>query len=310
MRNNTTSKSESEFEVALARRLHSNHLAMMRNRKHRAKIRLEGRPPKTLECIDCGKTIIRIYRSGRIRCQDCSKIHTKKLDKEQYLNRTDKQREVERLQRKQKYNNLTPEQKEQNNIKHHIWYKKNPEKTRATTNKHKQTLLYINSQISFLERFFEKNYPNNPDIIFKSDRDRSKYQELTRFLFSSLLPLSCEVCDSKQSAHIHHKEYTYPIQRENLQRLCKRCHYKSHHPECNSVSKKEKTKLRFKHNYMLKHIKHCQLCGDDGTTERGVLEVHHFKYDDNPESYIKVCRICHHRKLHHNEISRDSLAEA
>ena len=72
-----------------------------------------------------------------------------------------------------------------------------------------------------------------PKKILIGNLTRGEYGMLTRLLFDSVLPKSCELCGSTENLHIHHKVYALPILREHLQRLCQPCHSKI--PKRNSV---------------------------------------------------------------------------
>jgi hypothetical protein len=92
------------------------------------------------------------------------------------------------------------------------WRKKYPEKAREQKRK-------------YLERKILKN-PENLEHL--RDKLRQDFALLTRLTFNDILIKSCEVCGSTEELQIHHKRYVYPIIREDLIRLCSRCHFLEH----------------------------------------------------------------------------------
>ena len=55
-----------------------------------------------------------------------------------------------------------------------------------------------------------------------------EFNNLTRLMYNDILPRRCENCGDKDDLHIHHKRYVYPIVKEDLIRLCRRCHIEEH----------------------------------------------------------------------------------
>jgi hypothetical protein len=92
------------------------------------------------------------------------------------------------------------------------WRRKYPEKVREQKRK-------------YLERKILKN-PDNLKHI--QDRILQDFDRLTRLTFKDKLPTYCEICGSVEELHIHHKRYAYPIIRDDLIRLCARCHRLEH----------------------------------------------------------------------------------
>lgn len=96
------------------------------------------------------------------------------------------------------------------------WRKKYPEKVKEQKRK-------------YLARRLEKRLKDNPLLL---DNLRAKllydFDKLTRLTWSDKLPTLCEVCGSTEDLHIHHKRYAYPIIRDDIVRLCRRCHVEEH----------------------------------------------------------------------------------
>lgn len=61
-------------------------------------------------------------------------------------------------------------------------------------------------------------YINNIPLI--------EFRKITIKEFDGILPKNCEICGSTENLEIHHKNYSYPIIKEDLARLCKSCHSK------------------------------------------------------------------------------------
>jgi 5-methylcytosine-specific restriction endonuclease McrA len=77
----------------------------------------------------------------------------------------------------------------------------------------------LNNYFSRIENFNERI---KTDKWFLCD-----FRKLTRLLFNDKLPKECEECGVKDShavLHIHHLKYKFPIEREDLMRLCMSCH--------------------------------------------------------------------------------------
>lgn len=295
------------------KRIHTNELAKARVRRFRARLK-EMSKPKV--CVTCGTPLTDKPHGRATLCDKCIKKrdveqrHNSYLRKrnrdtyKKYYLEDEKDIEIKRLKRQVRYYkkrcSLTFEEKEQQKAKRKRWLINNPDKSKAIIQRHKRTEKYFLSQKRFLEKDLETKYNNQTNIKFKTEADRNKYNLLSRLLARGVIPNRCEICDATRNLQIHHKQYDYPILLVNLQRLCKACHDHSHHPEGELLNKKEKEKIRARHRILLKDIKSCQICGAV-ESEDIWLEVHHYRYDDSPNSYIKVCRLCHHRLGHHHD---------
>ena len=88
------------------------------------------------------------------------------------------------------------------------WRIKYPEKVREERRK-------------YLERKILKNPENLKHI---HDRILQDFDRLTRLTFGEVLPKVCEMCGKTENLHIHHKQYVYPIVKEDLMRVCIHCH--------------------------------------------------------------------------------------
>jgi 5-methylcytosine-specific restriction endonuclease McrA len=74
-----------------------------------------------------------------------------------------------------------------------------------------------------------KKIEQNPDILKqKEERLIQDFCRLTRLTFENILPKQCENCGSTEDLQIHHKQYKFPIIKEDLIRLCRKCHIEEH----------------------------------------------------------------------------------
>lgn len=87
-------------------------------------------------------------------------------------------------------------------------------------------------RIKYLDNKIKKRVMDQPEYMeeLKTKLIRD-FQKLTRLLFSDILPPYCEQCGAKESLEIHHLAYKYPIQRQDLMRLCRKCHIEAHQKE-------------------------------------------------------------------------------
>ena len=100
--------------------------------------------------------------------------------------------------------------------------KKHPEKVREHRRK-------------YLDRKLQKRIKEDPNYIDKlKGKLLSDFDRLTRLMFRDKLERKCRNCGSFEDLHIHHKQYKYPIVKEDLVVLCMRCHHLEHqrvHPK-------------------------------------------------------------------------------
>lgn len=77
--------------------------------------------------------------------------------------------------------------------------------------------------------YLDRKFRNDPERMKKLEgKIRSEFGKLTRLMYDEVLPKSCENCGATEDLHIHHKRYVYPIEREDIVRLCRRCHVEWH----------------------------------------------------------------------------------
>lgn len=102
------------------------------------------------------------------------------------------------------------------------WRKKYPEKVKI-------------QRMKYLDRKLKKKIVKDPSYLDKlKGKLLSDFDRLTRLMFKDKLERKCQNCDSFEDLHIHHKQYKYPIVKEDLVVLCRRCHILEHqriHPK-------------------------------------------------------------------------------
>lgn len=102
------------------------------------------------------------------------------------------------------------------------WRKKYPEKVKEEKRK-------------YLDRKLQKRIKENPSYLDKlKGKLLSDFDRLTRLIFKDKLEMKCRNCGSLKDLHIHHRQYKYPIVKEDLVILCMRCHVLEHqrvHPK-------------------------------------------------------------------------------
>jgi DNA-binding MarR family transcriptional regulator len=112
-----------------------------------------------------------------------------------------------------------------------FWVVMTPEEQRK-----KELARLKRARVEHPERF-RKNIINSlkrrvskPDFFAVQTRESMHaFRKLTRMLFDDCLPKECARCGSRTCLHIHHKVYEYPLQIDDLERLCRPCHDALHH---------------------------------------------------------------------------------
>ncbi len=102
------------------------------------------------------------------------------------------------------------------------WRRKYPEKVKEM-------------RISYLDRKLLKRIKKDSKYLDKlKGKLLSDFDRLTRLIYKDKLEKKCSDCDSFEDLHIHHKQYKYPIVKEDLVVLCRKCHILEHqrtHPK-------------------------------------------------------------------------------
>lgn len=81
----------------------------------------------------------------------------------------------------------------------------------------------------YLDRKLRKAIKENPLYLEKlKGKLLSEFDRLTRLIFHELLPKRCEICLTTSDIHIHHLRYSFPIEKNDLIRLCRKCHIREH----------------------------------------------------------------------------------
>lgn len=81
----------------------------------------------------------------------------------------------------------------------------------------------------YLDRKVKKKITENPEYLETlTGKLLGEFDKLTRLLFDEQLPRHCEICGGINDLHIHHMSYIYPIKKDDLIRLCRRCHILEH----------------------------------------------------------------------------------
>lgn len=104
--------------------------------------------------------------------------------------------------------------------------KKHPEKIKA-------------QRIRYLDKQLRKRIEEEPAYLDKlKGKLLSDFDRLTRLMFKDKLERKCQDCGSIEDLNIHHKQYKFPIVKEDLVVLCRRRHVLEHqrvHPKFKSV---------------------------------------------------------------------------
>ncbi|MDD4922848.1 MAG: hypothetical protein PHS30_10285 [Bacteroidales bacterium] len=96
------------------------------------------------------------------------------------------------------------------------WKRRYPEKVRAGRQR-------------YLDNRIRKEIKANPDAInLLNEKLVREFHTLTRILYDEILPKHCELCSSREDLQIHHLRYVFPIVKEDLIRLCRKCHVLEH----------------------------------------------------------------------------------
>lgn len=90
-------------------------------------------------------------------------------------------------------------------------------------------ILKAEANRKYLERKFQKELESNKvEMLNKVEGSlRLHLNKLTRILFNHV-PKICEVCGGTEYIQIHHKRYTYPIEKKDLMWLCEKHHIEEH----------------------------------------------------------------------------------
>lgn len=73
-------------------------------------------------------------------------------------------------------------------------------------------------------KYLDNKFRNNPELMKKlKGQLQSDFCRLTRLLFDDVLPRVCAECGTTEDLEIYHKRFSYPIMREDLRRMCRRC---------------------------------------------------------------------------------------
>ena len=111
------------------------------------------------------------------------------------------------------------------------WKQKNKDKVivQNRTWKQRHPEMVKQQRIRYLDKKIHKEIDENPEYLDKlKGKLLYEFDRLTRLMFKSVLPDFCENCGATEDLHIHHKQYVYPIVKEDLIRLCRRCHIEEH----------------------------------------------------------------------------------
>lgn len=102
------------------------------------------------------------------------------------------------------------------------WRKKYPKKVKEM-------------RVKYLDKKLQKRIKEDSSYLDKlKGKLLSDFDRLTRLIFKDKLERKCKNCGSFEDLHIHHKQYKYPIVKEDLVVLCRRCHMLEHqriHPK-------------------------------------------------------------------------------
>jgi len=142
-----------------------------------------------------------------------------------------------------------------------------------------------------------KIYYQNPDLI--KPNEWQYYEKIGENLYRK----KTRSYDKEYRKQKRHEEYIKNREKE----LTQRKKWKAEHKEECRIKQREWTKKwkeRNKEKYKIQQIAYYKLrkqlllnakCLECGTTED--LQLHHKEYNNNPDSIIVLCRICH-KKLH------------
>lgn len=260
--------------------------------KYREKARIQNSKYRQEHRVQVNATARKYYQKNRItkleRCRQYNKKHypeRRAYVKNWVIQNRDKVAEYNKKQRTSNPDLIKRCQK--NSIK------KKPE-------------VYCNIRIRTLSKKIEEKINRNESYL-DNKLLRMRFAELTKLIYADKLPKYCEICKSTTSLAIHHKNYDYPILKENIIRLCRPCHNKSHNHniDAENMSLTERSKIRrITRKQYCEFPALCELCKKSPPE---IINHQRYRLPIIREDIQFLCKKCHHHYHSFKAFSIESL---
>lgn len=102
-----------------------------------------------------------------------------------------------------------------------------PEQRRRYRKKHPEIIK--EQRRKYLDKQLRKKIKENPNVLEDLKiKLLTQFTRLTRLMYFGKLGNCCQYCKADEDLHIHHIRYRYPIVKEDLLLLCRKCHVEEH----------------------------------------------------------------------------------